>query len=47
MGRNNLFATLDESEARRWLGYEHFHRAPIQSAGEPLLEQLNESALRS
>jgi LmbE family N-acetylglucosaminyl deacetylase len=42
MGPNNLFATLDETEARQWLGIEHFHRAPIQTRGEPLLEQLNE-----
>ena len=47
MGANNLFATLDETDARRWLGMEHFYRAPIQSSGEPLLEQLNEPAIKS
>jgi LmbE family N-acetylglucosaminyl deacetylase len=47
MGTNNLFTTLDETEARRWLGVEHFHRAPIQSSGEALLEQLNEPVIKS
>jgi len=42
MGRDNPLAWIDEQEARRWLGSEQFRRAPLESAGEPILEHLGE-----
>lgn len=42
MGSGHPFAQLDEAKARRWLGVEHFHRAPIDTAGEPILELLGQ-----
>lgn len=44
MGPRNPMAWLDDEEARRWLGIEQFRRAPIEAAGEPLLEQLSETS---
>jgi LmbE family N-acetylglucosaminyl deacetylase len=38
------FGQIDEQEAKRWLGFEHFHRAPIQTSGEPVLELLESCA---
>jgi LmbE family N-acetylglucosaminyl deacetylase len=40
MGRNHPFDQIDETEAKRWLGVEHFHRAPTETTGEPVLELL-------
>ena len=42
MGPTNPMAWIDDDEARQWLGIEQFRRAPIDAAGEPLLEQLGE-----
>jgi LmbE family N-acetylglucosaminyl deacetylase len=42
MGRDNPIAWIDEQEARRWLGFEQFRRAPIVSSGAAILEQLGE-----
>jgi LmbE family N-acetylglucosaminyl deacetylase len=43
MGPNNPMAWIDEAEARRWLGTEQFRRAPLEAAGEPLLEHFGET----
>jgi N-acetyl-1-D-myo-inositol-2-amino-2-deoxy-alpha-D-glucopyranoside deacetylase len=43
MGPNNPMAWIDEEEARRWLGSEQFRRAPIEAAGDPMLELLGET----
>jgi LmbE family N-acetylglucosaminyl deacetylase len=40
MGPYNPFVWIDEAEARRWLGLELFRRAPIETAGEDVLEPL-------
>jgi N-acetyl-1-D-myo-inositol-2-amino-2-deoxy-alpha-D-glucopyranoside deacetylase len=40
MGPNNPMAWIDDDEARRWLGVEQFRRAPLDAAGEPMLEHL-------
>jgi LmbE family N-acetylglucosaminyl deacetylase len=40
MGQDHPFDQIDETEARRWLGVEHFHRAAIEASGEPVLELL-------
>ena len=44
MGPANPFARLDQAEARRWLGVEHFRRAPgspaaavLERMGEPVV----------
>ena len=42
MGPNNPMAWIDEDEARRWLGVEQFRRAPLDAAGDPMLEHLGE-----
>src|SRR5258707_5893384 len=42
MGPNNPMAWIDEDEARRWLGVEQFRRAPLDAAGDPMLEMLGE-----
>jgi LmbE family N-acetylglucosaminyl deacetylase len=34
------FAQLDDSDARRWLGIEHFHRSDVATTRPPILEQL-------
>ncbi len=40
MGPHNPLVWIDEDEARRWLGVELFRRAPIETAGVDILEQL-------
>jgi LmbE family N-acetylglucosaminyl deacetylase len=48
MGANNPIAWIDEDEARRWLGVEHFRRAPLESATpDSLLERLGEPMVSS
>ena len=42
MGVENPFAHMSEAEARRWLGVEHFRRAPFESSGQSVLEDLGE-----
>jgi LmbE family N-acetylglucosaminyl deacetylase len=42
MGPNNPIAWIDEEEARRWLGVEQFRRAPLDAAGDPILEPFGE-----
>ena len=44
MGPNNPIAWIDEDEARRWLGAEQFRRAPLETAGDSMLEHLGESS---
>jgi LmbE family N-acetylglucosaminyl deacetylase len=41
MGSDHPFDQIDEAEARRWLGVEHFHRAPGNVAEAPVLERLS------
>ena len=36
------FAWIDEADARRWLGWELFRRAPIDAGGEDVLGRLGE-----
>jgi LmbE family N-acetylglucosaminyl deacetylase len=43
MGPNNPIALIDDDEARRCLGTELFRRAPIEAAGDPILEHLGQS----
>jgi LmbE family N-acetylglucosaminyl deacetylase len=38
------FAQIDDQQAQRWFGIEHFHRAPITTSGEPVLELLESYA---
>jgi LmbE family N-acetylglucosaminyl deacetylase len=40
MVEGHPFAQIDDADARRWLGFEHFHRADTPSTGERVLEQL-------
>jgi N-acetyl-1-D-myo-inositol-2-amino-2-deoxy-alpha-D-glucopyranoside deacetylase len=40
MGPNNPMAWISEEEARQWLGAEQFRRAPLDAAGDPILELL-------
>jgi LmbE family N-acetylglucosaminyl deacetylase len=40
MGSAHPFDQIDEADARRWLGVEHFHRAPGHVAEAPVLETL-------
>ena len=40
MGSDHPFDQIDEADARRWLGVEHFHRAPGNVAEAPVLESL-------
>jgi LmbE family N-acetylglucosaminyl deacetylase len=47
IGPKNPFAWIDEAEARRWLGIEQFRRAPIDGAGEAVLEQIAKLKLKS
>jgi LmbE family N-acetylglucosaminyl deacetylase len=37
-------AQIDDQQARRWFGVEHFHRAAIATSGEPVLELLESYA---
>jgi LmbE family N-acetylglucosaminyl deacetylase len=43
MGSSHPFDQIDEADARRWLGVEHFHRAPGNVAEAPLLESFGRS----
>lgn len=43
MGTDNPIAWIDDAEARRWLGVEQFRRAPTDSSGDAVLEQLGDS----
>ena len=48
MGANNPIAWIDEEEARRWLGIEHFRRSPLEAAtADSLLERLGEPVASS
>lgn len=40
MGMGHPFATIDEGEARRWLGVEHFRRMPEGASAARVLEDL-------
>jgi LmbE family N-acetylglucosaminyl deacetylase len=42
MGARNPIAWVDDADMRRWLGAEHFRRAPIGAAGRSVLEELAE-----
>ena len=42
LGPNNPFARIDDGQARRLLGLEHFRRAPTESRWESIIEQLGE-----
>jgi len=44
MGPHNPFAWIDEDDARRYLGSEQFRRAPLESTGAAVLEQLGDAA---
>jgi LmbE family N-acetylglucosaminyl deacetylase len=41
-GRDDPFGQIGAEQARRWLGLEHFHRAPIDPCGESVLEAVGE-----
>ena len=41
MGSTHPFDQIDEADARRWLGVEHFHRAPGNVAEALVLETLS------
>jgi LmbE family N-acetylglucosaminyl deacetylase len=41
MGAGHPFAKIDDSEARRWLGVEHFRRAPDGASSARVLEELS------
>jgi LmbE family N-acetylglucosaminyl deacetylase len=41
-GPRSPLAWIDDEQARRWLGVEHFRRAAVEGRGEPLLERLGE-----
>jgi N-acetyl-1-D-myo-inositol-2-amino-2-deoxy-alpha-D-glucopyranoside deacetylase len=48
MGANNPIAWIDEEEARRWLGIEHFRRSPLEAAtADSMLERLGEPVASS
>ena len=47
MGARNPFAQIDETVARRCLGIEQFRRAPIETAGDSVLERLAEPVTSS
>jgi len=38
------FSLIDEQDAQRWLGIEHFHRATFATTGAPVLELLEPCA---
>jgi N-acetyl-1-D-myo-inositol-2-amino-2-deoxy-alpha-D-glucopyranoside deacetylase len=46
MGPTNPFAHIDQADARRWLGLEHFRRAPI-SLVESVLERIGDRVVSS
>ena len=35
---------IDDQQAQRWFGVEHFHRAAIMTSGDPVLERLDSYA---
>jgi LmbE family N-acetylglucosaminyl deacetylase len=41
-GPRNPLAWIDDEQARRWLGVEHFRRAPIAGRGDTVLEAFGE-----
>ena len=41
MGSDHPFDQIDEADARRWLGVEHFHRAPGNVTEAHVLERLS------
>jgi LmbE family N-acetylglucosaminyl deacetylase len=41
-GGDDPFAQIDAEQARRWLGVEHFHRAPVNAGRPSVLELLSE-----
>lgn len=45
MGSPSPFSMIDEAEARQWLGYEYFRRAPIDGTAEPVLEQFRDPVI--
>ena len=45
MGSINPFSLLDEAEARQWLGFEYFRRAPIDRPSAQVLERLRVPAV--
>ena len=45
VGSTNPFSMMDEVEARQWLGYECFRRAPTAGASDPVLERFGEPAI--
>jgi len=45
MGTPNPFSMIDDADARQWLGYEYFRRAPNNEAGQPVLEQFGEPVI--
>jgi len=48
MGANNPIAWIGEEEVRRWLGFEHFRRAPLDAAAQDsMLERLGEPVASS
>jgi LmbE family N-acetylglucosaminyl deacetylase len=46
MGAANPFSRIDQAEARRWLGFEHFRRAPDSPAAS-VLERIGETVEKS
>jgi N-acetyl-1-D-myo-inositol-2-amino-2-deoxy-alpha-D-glucopyranoside deacetylase len=42
VGPNNPVLWIDDDEARQWLGTEQFRRAPLDAAGDPLLEHFGD-----
>jgi len=42
VGPDHQFARIDEAEAKRLLGLEHFRRAPTESRWESIIEQMGE-----
>jgi LmbE family N-acetylglucosaminyl deacetylase len=41
MGAGHPFADIAETDSRRWLGIEHFHRATIGGTADDVLEQFD------
>ena len=47
IGPQNPLAAIDEAAARRWLGIEQLRRAPTDTSGEPILEQLGDKKVKT
>jgi LmbE family N-acetylglucosaminyl deacetylase len=47
MGPNNPLARISETEARALMGLEQFHRAPLESGHESVLERFGEPVASS